>query len=95
MSVSHATARLADRPPRLLVGRSSRGEWLVRDVSRNRDERFNSRADALGFAFRIRGDAAGAVVLVPGILELFEAPPIVCARPDAGEIGARETLLEI
>jgi hypothetical protein len=37
----------------------------------------NSRGqcEALRFAFRERGEAAGAVMLVPGLIELFEASP--------------------
>jgi hypothetical protein len=58
---------------------------------------FNSRAEALRFAFRERGEAAGAVVLVPDVLELFDMPangigtPVTA--PNLGG-GARGRILE-
>ena len=71
------------RPPQFLVGRNRCGRWIVRDARAGREDMFNSRAEALHFAFCQRGQAAGAVVLVPGIIEFFETPanaPETCRK---------------
>jgi hypothetical protein len=86
------------RPPHLLVGRNRRGQWVVRDQqARCGGGLFNSLAEALWFAFRERGEVAGAVVLVPDVLEFFDMPangigtPVTA--PNLGG-GARERILE-
>ena len=68
------------RPPHFLVGRNSRGQWVVRDRNGRSGGLFDSRAEALRFAFRERGEAPGAVVLVPDVLELFEADAMARCR---------------
>ena len=60
--------------PHFLVGRDSRGQWVVRDQRASRGGLFKSRAEALQFAFRERGEAAGAVVLAPHVIELIDDP---------------------
>ena len=77
-------------PPHFLVGRNRRGQWVVRDQRARCGGLFNSRAEALRFAFRERGEAPGAVVLVPDVLELFAAPINGAATPVGGsnEAGA-------
>jgi hypothetical protein len=62
-------------PLHLLVGRNSRGQWVVRERYARCGGLFSNRTEALRFAFRERGEAAGAVMLVPGLIELFEASP--------------------
>jgi hypothetical protein len=87
------------RPPHFLVGRNSRGQWVVRDQHGRSGGLFNSRAEALRFAFRERGEAPGAVVLVPDVLELFEAPRNGAVSPVPGDNEARSVaqhvLLEV
>ena len=87
------------RPPHFLVGRNSRGQWVVRDQHARSGGLFNSRAEALRFAFRERGEAPGAVVLVPDVLERFEAPRNGSASPVPGDNEARSVtqhvLLEV
>ena len=70
-------------PPHFLVGRNSRGQWVVRDRHARCGGLFDSRAEALRFAFRERGEAPGAVVLVPDALELFEGPVDAVAAPES------------
>jgi hypothetical protein len=61
-------------PFHLRVGKSADGAWIVQDQQGRCGGVFASRAEAFRFACRERGDRAGAVVLHPGTLELFEAP---------------------
>jgi hypothetical protein len=84
-------------PPHFLVGRNRHGQWVVREQHSRSGSLFNSRAEALRFAFRERGEAAGAVVLVPEALELLEAPSTGAAAPDQNEARAAATriLLEV
>jgi hypothetical protein len=79
--------------PHFLVGRNSRGQWVVRDRQARRGGLFDNRADALRFAFRERGEAPGAVVLVPDVLELFEAPSNDATVP--GQVEARAAAARI
>lgn len=76
------------RPPHFLVGRNSRGQWVVRDRSTRCGGLFDNRAEALRFAFRERGEAPGAVVLVPYVLELFEVPSNGATVPGQSEARA-------
>ena len=62
-------------PLELLVGENRQGQWVVRDRRARCGGLFSSRTEALRFAFRERGEGAGAVILVPEYLELFEASP--------------------
>ena len=64
-----------------MIERNSRGQWVVRDRQARCGGLFDSRAEALRFAFRERGEAAGAVVLVPDVLELSEAPVETVTAP--------------
>ena len=87
------------QPPHFLVGRNSRGQWVARDQNSRTGGLFNSRAEALRFAFRERGEAPGAVVLVPDVLELFASPINTAATPVGGSnevvAAARRILLEV
>jgi hypothetical protein len=67
-----------DKPPSpscskssmFLVGRNSRGNWVVQDQSGLRGGLFVDRAEALKFAMFENGKRPQAVIMVPGILEL-------------------------
>jgi hypothetical protein len=61
--------------PHFLVGRNRCGEWVVRERQSRLGILFHSRAEALAFAFRQRGEGPGAVVVVPDILDLSQAVP--------------------
>jgi hypothetical protein len=53
-----------------LIGRNSRGNWVVQDQSGLRGGLFVDRADALRFALFENGRRPQAVIMVPGVLEL-------------------------
>ena len=79
------------KPPHFLVGRNRCGQWVACDRTRRCGGLFSSRTDALRFAFRERGEAPGAVVLVPDVLELFEAPlPATPVGGGSNEVGKAE-----
>ena len=56
--------------PTLLIGRNSRGQWVVRDPGGCRGGLFVDRMEALKFALFENGGHPQAVVMVPGPLEL-------------------------
>jgi hypothetical protein len=58
------------RSPLFLVGRNSRGNWVVQDQSGLCGGLFIDRAEALKFARFENGNRPQAVIMVPGILEL-------------------------
>ena len=53
-----------------MIGRNSRGNWVVREQSGLRGGLFIDRTEALRFALFENGRRPQAVVMVPGILEL-------------------------
>ena len=53
-----------------LIGRNSRGNWIVQDRQGVRGGLFVARAEALKFAMFENGNQPQAVVMVPGVLEL-------------------------
>ena len=53
-----------------MIGRNSRGNWVVRDQSGLRGGLFINRAEALRFALFENGQRLQAVLMVPGTLEL-------------------------
>jgi hypothetical protein len=54
----------------LLIGRGSRGEWVVRDQSGLRGGLFVNRTEALKYAMFENGRRPEAVIMVPETLEL-------------------------
>lgn len=59
------------RPPDpFLIGRDSRGHWVVRDPRGLHGGLFVDRVEALKYAMFENGNRPQAVVMVPGILEL-------------------------
>jgi hypothetical protein len=62
-----------------LIGRNSRGNWVVRDQCGLHGGLFVDRAEALRFALFENGRRPQAVVMVPGILELELASKIKTA----------------
>jgi hypothetical protein len=53
-----------------LIGKNSRGNWVVQDQQGVRGGLFVDRAKALKFAMFENGNRPQAVVMVPGVLEL-------------------------
>jgi hypothetical protein len=53
-----------------LIGKNSRGSWVVRDQKGLCGGLFVDRAEALKFAMFENGNRPQAVIMVPGILEL-------------------------
>ena len=78
-----------DKPPSpscskssmFLVGRNSRGNWVVQDQNGLRGGLFVDRAEALKFAMFENGKRPQAVIMVPGLLELdMSRKPAACDR---------------
>ncbi len=53
-----------------LIGRNSRGNWVVQGQQGVRGGLFVARAEALKFSMFENGNRPQAVVMVPGVLEL-------------------------
>ena len=58
------------RFPHFLIGKNSRGNWVVQDQEGLCGGLFIDRAEALKFAMFENGDRPQAVIMVPHILEL-------------------------
>ena len=86
-----------DKPPSpscsrsslFLVGRNSRGNWVVQDQSGLCGGLFVDRAEALKFARFENGNRTQAVIMVPGILELdMSGKPAAGGEATRGHAGA-------
>jgi hypothetical protein len=58
------------RIPLFMIGKDSRGNWVVQDNQGSRGGLFVNRAEALKFAMFENGNRPQAVIMVPGIFEL-------------------------
>ena len=58
------------RIPLFLIGKDSRGNWVVQDKQGICGGLFVNRAEALKFAMFENGNRPQAVIMVPGIFEL-------------------------
>ena len=68
-----------------LIGKNSRGNWVVQDQSGLCGGMFVNRAEAVKFAMFENGNRPQAVIMVPGILELdMSAQPRDQHRSPAG-----------
>lgn len=64
-----------------LIGKDSRGHWVVRDERGLCGGLFVNRAEALHFAMFENGNRPQAVTMVPGVLELdLNAKPLPPAQ---------------
>jgi hypothetical protein len=78
-----------DKPPSprcsssslFLVGRNSRGNWVVRDQKGLCGGLFVDHAEAVKFARFENGHRPQAVIMVPGILELDMSGKLQAVRP--------------
>jgi hypothetical protein len=68
-----------------MIGRNSRGNWVVRDQAGLRGGLFIDRTEALRFALFENGRRPQAVLMVPGILELdLDQTTNSAPQPEAG-----------
>ena len=68
--VEHPSPEPSSRIPLFLIGKDSRGNWVVQDNQGNCGGLFVNRAEALKFAMFENGNRPQAVIMVPGIFEL-------------------------
>jgi hypothetical protein len=64
-----------------MIGKNSRGNWVVQDQQGVRGGLFVARAEALKFAMFENGNRPQAVIMVPGILELDTGGRAPAAHP--------------
>ena len=74
-----ALPRSLQGAPLFLIGKDSCGHWVGRDQAGLWGGLFVSRSEAIRFAMRENGCPAGAVIMVPGILELMDNLPLKTA----------------
>jgi hypothetical protein len=79
-SPSHSKSSL------FLIGKNSRGHWVVRDQSGLCGGLFVDRTEALKFAMFENGNRPQAVIMVPGVLELD-----MSAKPRASRDSSSDT----
>ena len=60
----------SSRIPLFMIGKNSRGNWVVQDNQGSCGGLFVNRAEALKFAMFENGNRPQAVVMVPGVFEL-------------------------
>ena len=58
------------RIPLFMIGKDSRGNWVVQDQQGICGGLFVNRAEALKFAMFVNGNRPQAVIMMPGIFEL-------------------------
>jgi hypothetical protein len=81
----------SSRIPLFLIGKDSRGNWVVQDNQGSRGGLFVNRAEALKFAMFENGNRPQAVVMVPGIFELNMSDKAGLAhRPPSNTYSAQE-----
>ncbi len=73
-----------------LVGRNSRGKWVVQDQRGLCGGLFVNRNEALKFARLENGNGLEAVIIVPGTLELDLAPHATTTRREPGDGPAQQ-----
>lgn len=58
------------KPLLFMIGRDSRGYWVVQDQHHLRGGLFINRAEALRFAMFENGNRPEAAIMMPGVIEL-------------------------
>ena len=80
----HAQEAICSENPIFLIGKNSRGNWVVQDQNGLCGGLFIGQAAALKFALTENGNHPEAVRLVPGVLELdIAASPRAARRYEA------------
>ena len=64
-----------------MIGRNSKGQWVVQDQGGLHGGLFVNRVEALKYALFENGNRPQAVVMVPGILELNTTGKTPVSRP--------------
>ena len=72
-----------------LVGKDSRGHWVVQDQSGRRGGLFIDRAEAFKYAMFENGHRPQAVIMVPDVLELD-----MSAKPHMGQLSNAQAPLQ-
>ena len=64
------------KPSLFMIGKNSRGHWVVQDQQHLCGGLFVNRAEALRFAMFENGDRLEVAIMVPGVIELdFNSKP--------------------
>jgi hypothetical protein len=66
----------------MLIGRNSRGQWVVRSLNGLCGGLFVNRSEALRFALFENGHRPEAAIMVNGVLELALSEPVNVAAPN-------------
>jgi hypothetical protein len=66
-----------------MIGRNSKGQWVVQDQSGLHGGLFVNRTQALKYALFENGNRPQAVVMVPDVLELSTSGKVVSMQPHA------------
>lgn len=97
--MTHAEPLIADNPetsepflrsPLMLIGKTRRGCWAVRDQAGQLGGLFVSHAAAFRFALSENGGRAQAILMVAGYLELDMSASRKCAANDSGPRAINE-----
>jgi hypothetical protein len=76
--------------PLFLIGKNSRGNWVVQDQEGLCGGLFVDRAEALKFAMFESGNRPQAVIMVPGMLELdMSRKPRAPDHSSSNSVGPR------
>ena len=78
----------SEETPLFLIGKDSRGNWVVQDKRGLRGGLFVNRAAALKFALFENGDRPELVITVPGVFELDMSRNAFAAQPSAAHAKA-------
>jgi hypothetical protein len=73
----------SEETPLFLIGKDSRGNWVVQDKRGLRGGLFVNRAAALKFALFENGDRPELVITVPGVFELDMSRSVFAAQRSA------------
>jgi hypothetical protein len=80
------------RSSMFMIGKNSRGNWVVQDQHGTCGGLFIDRVKALRFALFENGNNPQAVVMVPGVLELNTSGHPVAVHSQSPANGARPKL---
>ena len=69
-NVEPTSLQSSSRIPLFMIGKDSRGRWVVQDQKKLCGGLFVNRAEALRFAMFENGRRPQAVIMVPGVFEL-------------------------
>jgi hypothetical protein len=87
--VEPPSSKASSTSQQFLIGRNSRGNWVVQDQSGLRGGLFVDRAEALRFALFESGRQPQAVIMVPGTLELDMGRATAAAPPANTDLPER------